>query len=106
MSILAAASACLATIQGVKSTAYFQNRVLRDRPYFGTYWEQWARIAIDTPTERNVESSGRIQLWIVVEHPDFGERVLRVVTLDDEETVHTMFFDRDVRVRWEQEGRL
>ena len=93
------------TIGAVKSTVYFQTRVLRDRPYFVEVWEEWARRAIAEPVEREVEESGRVRHWIEVEHREFGSRVLRVVTLEDGKTVHTMFFDRDARVRWEQEGR-
>jgi hypothetical protein len=93
------------TIREVKSTVYFQTRVLRDRPYFVEVWAEWARAAIAAPVEREIEPSGRVRHWIEVEHPEFGARVLRVVTLEDGNTVHTMFFDRDARVRWEQEGR-
>ena len=42
---------------------------------------------------RAVQADGRIRFWGRV--PEFGNRVLRVVTLEDGVTVHNAFLDRD-----------
>jgi hypothetical protein len=40
-----------------------------------------------------VQSDGRIHRWGVI--PELGGGVLRVVTLEDGETIHNAFLDRD-----------
>lgn len=47
---------------------------------------------------REVQADGRIRHWgVVVDPRDGKERVLRVVTLEDGETIHNAFFDRGFR---------
>ncbi|MGH9777530.1 MAG: hypothetical protein ACRD5I_03890 [Candidatus Acidiferrales bacterium] len=45
--------------------------------------------------DKRVQEDGRIRFWGAV--PELGERVLRVVTLEDGETVHNAFPDRDFK---------
>lgn len=46
--------------------------------------------------KREVQSDGRIRSWIEVEEAGGAKtRFLRVVTLEDGETVHNAFFDRN-----------
>jgi len=74
----------------MKTTRYFREEVLRKRPYIQREWCQ--RILVQ-PIARVVQTDGRIRFWGKV--PEFGGRVLRVVTLADGETVHNAFPDRD-----------
>jgi hypothetical protein len=79
----------------MKTTLYFNEQVLRKRPYL-------VGMAFDTiltaPLRRSVQADGRIRWWgRVVDPRDGRERVLRVVTLDDGDTVHDAFFDRGFR---------
>ena len=62
--------------------------MLRKRPYIQ---REWCERALREPARREVQSDGRIRFWIYV--PDLG-RHLRVVTLEDGETVHNAFPDR------------
>jgi hypothetical protein len=77
----------------VKATRYFEEQVLRKRPYID---RAWCAAVIAAPLRCEVQSDGRIRFWGEVRLP--GEdvpRVLRVVTLEDGETVHNAFFDRN-----------
>jgi hypothetical protein len=42
-----------------------------------------------------IQADGRIRLWAVIEEAD--GRYLRVVLLEDGETVHNAFFDRSFK---------
>ena len=77
----------------MKMTRYFEEQVLRKRPYLDL--DQCAGV-IATPLRRTVQNDGRIRRWgRVVDARDGKTRALRVVTLDDGETIHNAFFDRD-----------
>jgi hypothetical protein len=48
------------------------------------------------PIRRETQADGRVRYWGAVIDPRDGKtRILRVVTLEDGETVHNAFFDRD-----------
>jgi len=52
----------------------------------------------DRSCNRAIQPDGRIRFWGRVINPRDGqERVPRVVTLNDGETVHNAFFDRGYR---------
>jgi len=77
----------------LKATRHFEEQVLRKRPYI-----QSARIApiLAAPIRRLVQADGRVRMWGADVDPRDGKtRYLRVVTLEDGETVHNAFFDRD-----------
>ena len=79
----------------MKTTRYFEEQVLRKRPYID---RRWCSDAIIAPIARETQADGRIRFWVEVAIA--GEdvpRVLRVVTLEDGETVHNAFFDRNYR---------
>jgi hypothetical protein len=79
----------------MKTTRYFDEQVLRKRPYIEP---EWCALAIVEPLSREVQEDGRIRFWREVTLPGESEpRVLRVVTLEDGETVHNAFFDRNHR---------
>ncbi len=73
----------------MKSTRYFEEQVLVKRPYLQ---REWCEQAIRSPLKREVQPNGRIRHWIYIEA--LG-KYLRVVTLDDGETIHNAFPDRN-----------
>lgn len=76
-----------------KTTRYFDEQVLRKRPYLSLTLCEF--VLID-PVKIMEQSDGRIRHWRLVEVA--GEaRYLRVVTLDDGQTIHNAFFDRNFR---------
>jgi hypothetical protein len=77
----------------VKTTRYFEEQVLRKRPYIE---RRWCLAAVENPLRREVQPDGRIRHWLRVEDAESGKsRYLRVVTLADGETIHNAFFDRN-----------
>ena len=79
----------------MKTTRYFEEQVLRKRPYLRREW--CARI-LAAPAAREAQTDGRIRHWGYLTDADgsgLAGKALRVVTLADGETVHNAFFDRD-----------
>ncbi len=74
----------------MKTTRYFEEQVLRKRPYLR---REWCERVLARPLEREVQPDGRIHFWGII--PELQGRALRVVTLADGETVHNAFPDRD-----------
>ncbi len=53
---------------------------------------------IANPIRSEEQEDGRLRFWGKVTQPgEERSRYLRVVTLDDGETIHNAFFDRDFR---------
>jgi hypothetical protein len=77
----------------VKTTRYFEEQVLRKRPYIK---RDWCERIVANPLRREVQPDGRVRYWGVV--PELGGRTLRVVTLPDRVTVHNAFPDRDFKL--------
>jgi hypothetical protein len=77
------------------TTRYFDEQVLRKRPYL-TVEMCWQIIA--APLRCDVQDDGRVRYWGKVILPDEAdERILRVVTLEDGDTLHNAFLDRGYR---------
>jgi hypothetical protein len=76
----------------MKTTRYFE--FTRTRPDRSAIREEWILEAIRNPVEERVQSDGRIRKWTFVEEQG---KFLRVILLDDSETVHNAFFDRSFR---------
>lgn len=74
----------------MKTTRYFEEQVLRKRPYLR---REWCKAVLRNPIRRVDQPDGRIRFWGYIDELD--GRVLRVVTLADGETVHNAFPDRD-----------
>jgi hypothetical protein len=74
----------------MKTTPYFD--ALRARADRAEIREEWIEEVIRHPIAEKVQADGRIRRWAQV--PAAGNRYLRVVLLDDGETVHNAFFDR------------
>jgi hypothetical protein len=80
---------------GLKTTRYFEEQVLRKRPYIR---REWCRQVLAGPIRREVQTDGRVRFWgQIAELGESRPRFLRVVTLEDGETVHNAFFDRNFR---------
>jgi hypothetical protein len=74
----------------VKFTNYFQ--FVRSRPDRAVIQDEWIERAIRNPIREHVQADGRIRRWVQV--AELENRFLRVVLLEDGETVHNAFFDR------------
>ena len=79
----------------MKTTRYFDEQVLRKRAYLRV---EWIERALAEPIPRTVQPDGRIRHWVRIDLAEADKSyILRVVTLEDAETVHNAFFDRDYR---------
>jgi hypothetical protein len=74
-------------------TRYFDEQVMRKRPYLRP---EWIERALQRPVFREEQQGGRIRYWVYIEE---AHKYLRVVTLRDGETVHNAFFDRGFKGR-------
>jgi hypothetical protein len=72
-----------------KFTEYFENEILRKRPYLK---KEWCIKVIENPLKVEPQENNRFRFWGVVD--DLEGRVLRVVTLEDKATIHNAFPDR------------
>ncbi|HEY8692856.1 MAG TPA: hypothetical protein VIR57_08960 [Chloroflexota bacterium] len=73
----------------MNSTRYFQEQVLRKRPYISL--EMCERV-VASPDWRDAQTDGRIRYWSFPR--ELEGRSLRVVTLEDGVTIHNAFPDR------------
>ena len=79
----------------MKTTRYFEEQVLRKRPYIE---REWCAQVLAAPIRREVQSDGRVRFWGKIAIPgEHQARYLRVITLADRATVHNAFFDRNFR---------
>ena len=72
-----------------KYTEYFENEVLRKRPYLR---KEWCIQVIENPIKMEPKEHNRFRFWGEIR--ELGDRILRVVTLDDKKTIHNAFLDR------------
>lgn len=75
----------------MKTTLYFL--YTRQRPDRAIIRDEWIVRAIQHPLREERQTDGRIRRWARISEMD--GRALRVVLLEDGETVHNAFFDRD-----------
>ena len=81
------------TTVGFFSTEYFESKVLVKRPYLTR--EMCIRV-VRRPARVELQADGdRVRFWAEV--PELEGRVLRVVTLADQRTIHNAFPDRRFR---------
>ncbi len=76
-------------MRSYRFTAYFENEVLRKRPYLR---KEWCIQVIENPLKSEKQENNRYRFWGIVK--EFGPRALRVVTLEDRTTIHNAFLDR------------
>jgi len=70
-------------------TRYFDNEVLRKRPYLR---REWCVRVIENPLRVEAQGADRWRFWAAV--PELDGRILRVVTLADKCTILNAFPDR------------
>jgi predicted ATPase len=76
----------------MKTTQYFDH--MRKRQDRAKIKDEWIDRVIQSPVKTDVQSDGRIRKWAwIVEE----EKFLRVILLEDGETVHNAFFDRSFK---------
>ena len=74
----------------MKYTQYFL--YTKKRPDRALIKEEWIEQAIHSPMRTCIQSDGRIRKWIKIDG-----KYLRVILLEDGETVHNAFFDRNFK---------
>ncbi len=77
----------------MKFTQYFHS--MRQRPDRNDIELAWIERVITHPFKQMIQADGRIRRWAAIEEAD--GRYLRVVLLEDGETVHNAFFDRSFK---------
>jgi hypothetical protein len=77
----------------MKITQYF--RYSRQRPDRAMILDEWIERVIQNPLREEIQSDGRIRRWARI--AELNNRVLRVILLEDGETVHNAFFDRNFK---------
>ena len=77
----------------MKFTRYFH--FTRSRPDRQAIDLEWIERTLAEPDVEQVQSDGRIRRWKSI--PEANGRYLRVIVLEDGETVHNAFFDRRFR---------
>ena len=76
----------------MKSTQYFQyTRKRKDR---ASIKDEWIKFVIEHPMKTEIQTDGRVKKWAKIKEVD---RYLRVILLEDGETVHNAFFDRSFK---------
>ncbi|MDA0840794.1 MAG: hypothetical protein O3B01_08630 [Planctomycetota bacterium] len=70
-------------------TDYFENEVLRKRPYLK---KEWCVRVCQSPLKVEPQDQNRFRFWGEIE--ELEGRILRVVTLEDKKTIHNAFPDR------------
>ena len=76
----------------MKHTQYFL--YTRKRPDRACIKDEWIDFTINNPVQTQIQSDGRIRKWAKIEEEG---KYLRVIILEDGETIHNAFFDRDFK---------
>ena len=76
----------------MKTTQYFE--YTRKRPDRAQIKEDWIKAVIENPEKVEIQSDRRIRKWARIS--EVG-KYLRVILLEDGETVHNAFFDRSYK---------
>ena len=77
----------------MKFTPYFQH--VRTRPDRSAIQIEWIELTVAEPDAEQTQEDGRLRRWKKIDAA--GGRYLRVILLEDGETVHNAFFDRRFR---------
>ena len=76
----------------MKYTQYFIHT--RKRADRACIKDEWIRYVIENPIRTEIQSDGRIKKWAKI---NAEGKYLRVILLEDEETIHNAFFDRNFK---------
>ncbi|MDO9301061.1 MAG: hypothetical protein Q7T89_06740 [Anaerolineales bacterium] len=77
----------------MKTTQYFQ--YTRQRPDRAIILDEWIERVFKNPLREETQTDGRIRRWARI--PEMENRALRIVLLEDGETIHNAFFDRNFK---------
>ena len=77
----------------MKTTQYFQ--YTRQRPDRSIILDEWIKHVIENPLREETQADGQIRRWARIS--EMENRALRVILLEDGETVHNAFFDRNFK---------
>lgn len=77
----------------MKVTEYF--KAMRLRPDRAGIKVEWIERTVKNPERKQIQSDGRIRCWAKIEENE--GRYLRVILLEDGETIHNAFFDRNFK---------
>jgi len=76
----------------MKFSDYFH--YMKKRPDRSKIKDAWIEFTIKNPVKTEMQSDGRIRKWAKI---DSEGKYLRVIILEDGQTVHNAFFDRNFR---------
>jgi hypothetical protein len=77
----------------MKTTQYFQ--YTRQRPDRAMILDEWIERVVSSPLREEIQTDGRIRRWAYIS--EMENRALRVILLEDGETVHNAFIDRNFK---------
>jgi hypothetical protein len=76
----------------MKTTQYFE--YMRKRHDRAKIRDEWITRVVQSPVKTEVQSDGRIRKWAWISEES---KFLRVILLEDSETVNNAFFDRSFK---------
>jgi hypothetical protein len=76
----------------MKTTQYFH--YTKKRKDQAAIKEEWIKFVVDHPQKTEYQTDGRIKKWAKIQKVD---KYLRVILLEDGETIHNAFFDRSFK---------
>ena len=76
----------------MKKTEYFQ--YMRKRKDQSIIKEEWIEFVVNNPDKQEIQSDGRIRRWAKIVEVN---KYLRVILLEDGQTIHNAFFDRSFK---------
>ena len=76
----------------MKITQYFE--YTRQRPDRAQIKDEWINFVIQHPEKTEIKTDGRVRKWGKIQEVD---KYLRVILLEDSETIHNAFFDRSFK---------
>ena len=77
----------------MKYTNYFE--YTKERPDRKDIKEDWIAKVFFNPAYEELQDDGRIRRWAKI--PEADNKYLRIVVLDDLETIHNAFFERSFK---------
>ncbi len=75
-----------------KFTQYFENEILRKRPYIK---KEWCIRVIKNAVKVQLQENNRFRFWGKID--ELEGKILRVVTLEDKITIHNAFLGRSIK---------
>lgn len=76
----------------MKFTKHFLEDVLLKRPYLD---KELLEYIIANPIKREIQDDNKIKLW---GYSSKHNKYVRIIMLEDGETIHTAFFDRNFKI--------